>query len=125
RRTPCPIRHPCIFSFAFQGEAVFSGVITIYILQGKHFYRSLRVSGCLGSKYGEPPSDGNRYTIFIEIVSSLIGIAALIKVGASERYDTRQGIRSPYAGAQEIVDLSLLSPSGTTSFEQFIAAIVY
>jgi hypothetical protein len=67
-----------------------------------------------GSKYGEPASDGKRYAIFIEIVSSLVGITALIKVVASERYDTRQGIRSRHAGAQEIVYASLLSPNGTT-----------
>ena len=77
-----------------------------------------------GSKYGEPTSDGKRYTIFIEIVSSLIGIAALIKVVTSERYDPRQGIRSRHAGAQEIVYASLLSPNSTTIFEQFIAAIL-
>ncbi len=49
----------------------------------------MRVRERQGSKYGEPASDGKRYAIFIEIVASLIGIAALIKVGASERYDTR------------------------------------
>jgi len=86
---PCPILHPCTFSLAFHGEAVFSGVITIHILQEKHFCLSMRVRERQGSKYGEPASDGKRYTIFIEIVASLIGIAALIKVGASERYDTR------------------------------------
>src|SRR5262249_39390891 len=108
----------------FHGEAVFSGIITIHILQGKHFCLSLRVRERQGSKYGEPASDGKRYTIFIEIVSSSIGITALIKVGTSKRYDTRQGIRSRHAGAREIVYASLLTPNGTTIFEQFIAAIV-
>ena len=105
-------------------EAVFSGVITIHILQGKHFCLSMRVRGHQGSKYGEPASDGNCYTIFIEIVSSSIGITVLIKVVTSERYDTRQGIRSRHAGVHEIVYASLLSPNGITTFEQFIAAIV-
>src|SRR2546430_2388569 len=100
---PCPIRHPYTFSLAFHGEAVCSGVITIHILQGKHCCLSMRVRERQGSKYGEPASDGKRYAIFIEIVASLIGIAALIKVGASERYDTRQGIRSRHASAREIV----------------------
>jgi hypothetical protein len=77
-----------------------------------------------GSKYGEPASDGKRYAIFIEIVSSLVGITALIKVVASERYDPRQGIRSRHTDAREIVYASLLSPNGTTIFEQFIAAIL-
>src|SRR5262249_43031175 len=85
----------------------------------------MRVRGRQGSKYGEPASDGKCYTIFIEIVSSLIGIAALIKVVTSKRYDTRQSIRSRHAGAQEIVYASLLSPNGSIIFEQFIAAIVY
>ncbi len=84
----------------------------------------MRVRGHQGSKYGEPASDGKRYTIFIEIVSSSIGITALIKIGTSERYDIRQGIRSRHAGAREILYASLLSPNGTTIFEQFIAAIV-
>ena len=113
---------PC--NLAFHGEAVFSGVITIHILQGKYFCLSMRVRGRQGSKYGESASDGNRYTVFIEIVSSLIGITALIKVVTSERYDTRQGIRSRHAGVHEIVYASLLSPNGITTFEQFIAAIV-
>src|SRR2546430_523833 len=96
---------------------------TIHILQGKHFCLSIRARERQGSKYGEPARDGKRDTIFLEIVSSAIGITALIKIGASERYDIRQGIRSRHAGAREILYASLLSPNGTTIFEQFIAAI--
>jgi hypothetical protein len=60
---------------------------------------NLRVRGRQGSKYGEAARDGNRYTIFIVTVSSLIGIVAQIKVVASERYNSRQSIRSRNAGA--------------------------
>src|SRR5437870_10905251 len=95
--------HPCTCSRACHGEAVFSGVITIHILQGKHFCLSIRARERQGSKYGEPARDGKRDTIFLEIVSSAIGITALIKIGASERYDIRQGIRSRHAGAREIL----------------------
>ena len=74
-------------------------LVTQPLLQGAVFLFNLRVRGCQDSKYGKSARDGNRYTIFIETVSSLIGIVAQIKVVASERYNTRQGIRSRYAGA--------------------------
>jgi hypothetical protein len=69
------------------------------LLQGAVLLFNLRVRGRQGSKYGEAARDGNRYTIFIVTVSSLIGIVAQIKVVASERYNSRQSIRSRNAGA--------------------------
>src|SRR5215510_12542369 len=62
------------------------------LLQGAVLWFNLRVRGRQGSKCGESARDGNRYTIFIVTVSSLIGIVAQIKVVASERYNSRQSI---------------------------------
>src|SRR4029434_6859162 len=52
------------------------------LLQGAVLLFNLRVRGRQGSKYGESARDGNRYTIFMVTVASLIGIVARSCVGS-------------------------------------------